>query len=155
MKTEQPILITSILAATIISKNYFIGFDGNICSADAKALGVSNADADQNEQLPVCSSGIALVRSGSAVSKGVPVVSDADGKAVPASNLSVDSDISGVTGSIPADTTAVLSDAAQPEIALSGDIVNSVSGSVLPQAINGYALDAAAEEDELIRVKLV
>ena len=43
MKTEQPLLITSVKAAANISKNLFIGFDGNLCAANAKALGVSNA----------------------------------------------------------------------------------------------------------------
>ena len=46
MLTEQPILITSIKALADITKNLFVGFDGNLCSANAKALGVSNADTD-------------------------------------------------------------------------------------------------------------
>ena len=42
MKTEQPILITSIKAAADFSdsNNIFIGFDGNVCGNGAKALGV-------------------------------------------------------------------------------------------------------------------
>ncbi len=155
MKTEQITLITSIAIGADLSKNLFIGFDGNLCSANAKSLGVLNADTNSGEEAPIAVSGIALVYSGSAVTKGAPVVSDADAKAVPASNLSVASDISGVTGSIPTDTTAVLSDAAQPVVTLSGDVVNTISGSVPAQAINGYALDAASAADELIRIKLV
>ncbi len=82
MLTEQPILITSIKAPADITKNLFVGFDGNLCSANAKALGVSNADTDADEQLPVASVGIALVYSGNAVSQGDKVASDANGKAV-------------------------------------------------------------------------
>jgi len=82
MKTEQPILITSIQAPVDITKNLFIGFNGNICSANAKSLGVSNADTDADEQLPVMAVGIALVYSGAAVSQGNKVASDASGKAV-------------------------------------------------------------------------
>ena len=111
MKTEQPILITSIKAAADFSnsKNIFIGFDGNVCGNGAKALGVLNADTDQNEQGPLTSIGIALVKSGAAVSVGAKLQSNASGKAI-----------------------------------------TFASGEA-----NGYALDAAAGTDELIRVKLV
>jgi hypothetical protein len=84
MKTEQPILITSIIAAADFtnSKNIFIGFDGNICGNGAKALGVLNANTALNEQAPVTSSGIALVLSGAAVSLGDKLQSNASGKAI-------------------------------------------------------------------------
>ena len=84
MKTEQPILITSIKAAADFSdsKNIFIGFDGNVCGNGAKALGVLNADTDQDEQAPVTSLGIALVLSGAAISLGAKIQSDAAGKAI-------------------------------------------------------------------------
>jgi hypothetical protein len=82
MKTEQPLLITSVKAAANISKNLFIGFDGNLCAANAKALGVSNANTDLNEQLPVTAKGIALIYSGGAVSQGTKIASDANAKAV-------------------------------------------------------------------------
>jgi hypothetical protein len=84
MKTEQPILITSITAAADFtnSKNIFIGFDGNICGNGAKALGVLNANTALNEQTPVTSSGIILVLSGAAVSLGDKIQSNASGKAI-------------------------------------------------------------------------
>ena len=59
-----------------------MGFDGNLCAANAKALGVSNADTDIYEQLLVMSSGIALVYSDGAVNQEDKVASDASGKAV-------------------------------------------------------------------------
>lgn len=84
MKTEQPILITSIKAAVDFSnsKNIFIGFDGNICSNGAKALGVLNANTAQYEQAPLTALGIALVLSGAAFSASAKLQSDASGKAI-------------------------------------------------------------------------
>ena len=85
MKTEQPVLITTVTAQADITKNLFIGFDGNLCGAGAKSLGVSNADTDHDEELPVMATGIALVYSGASVSQGDPVESDANAKAIPVS----------------------------------------------------------------------
>jgi len=84
MKTEQPVLITSIKAAADFSnsKNIFIGFDGNTCGNGAKALGVLNANSAQNEQAPLMSIGIALVLSGAAVVLGAKLQSNASGKAI-------------------------------------------------------------------------
>ena len=111
MRTEQPTLITSISAAADLSasKSLFIGFDGDLCAAAAKALGVLNANTDILEQAPVCVSGIALVLSGAAISAGAAVEADANSKAI--------------------------------------TLAAGIS--------NGYALDAASEADELIRVLLV
>jgi hypothetical protein len=137
MKTEQPILITSIKAAVNISKNYLVGFDGNICANNAKPLGVSNADTSTDEQLPLVCNGIALVYSYQALSQGDPLVCHT-GKVNTADSLAV---------GIPVDSTPVLSDAAQPTL--------SITGSILPQVIVGYALDDASGADVLIRVLLV
>ena len=84
MKTEQPILITSITAAADLSasKNLFIAFDGTLCGNGAKALGVLNADTDNTEEAPVMCQGIALVKSGAAVSSGDKIQSNANSKAI-------------------------------------------------------------------------
>ena len=82
MKTEQPILITSITAAADLSKNLFIGFDGAVCGNGKKALGVCNAETDSGEQAPLMSIGIALLLSGAAVSIEDKIQSDANGKAI-------------------------------------------------------------------------
>lgn len=82
MKTEQPILITSIPAAADIEKNLFIGFDGNLCADGVKSFGVSNASASITEQLPVCVSGIALVLAGAPITAGAGVEADANSKAI-------------------------------------------------------------------------
>jgi hypothetical protein len=137
MKTEVPGITVSIPAAADLVKNRFIGVDGNYCAANAKALGVSQTDTKQGQQCPVVTGGVKLVESGGAVAAGEEVVSDANGKAVAATAFSV---------SVPAGGTAVTSDAAQPDL--------TEAGGVLPQALNGQALDAAAGAGELIRVKL-
>jgi len=83
MKTEQPVLITSVTAQADTSPYLFIGFDGAVLSSAVKALGVSNAETPNGEQLPVTCIGITLVKSGAAVTVGAAVESDANGKAVP------------------------------------------------------------------------
>lgn len=80
--TEQPILITTIELTAALTKNLFVGFDGALCGAAAKALGVLNADTDLGEQAPVTAKGIALVYSGAAVAIGDQVESNAAGKAI-------------------------------------------------------------------------
>ncbi len=84
MKTEQPILITSIKAAADFSnsKNIFIGFNGNTCGNGAKALGVLNANTALDEYAPLTTLGIALILSGAAVSLGDKLQSNASGKAI-------------------------------------------------------------------------
>ena len=138
-QTYKPGVVDSILAAADLARNLFIGFDGNVCGADAKAKGVSEVKTTSGEQCPVVINGIGLVLSGAAITAvGKPLVSDANGKAIEATAFSV---------SVPVDTTPVLSDAAQPNLV--------EAGSVLPQAINGYALDTASGADKLVRVLLV
>lgn len=85
MKTEQPLLITSIKASSDLSakKNLFIGFDGAVCTNGSKPLGVLSANTNLGEMAPVISQGIALVYSGGAVALGQAVQSNGLGKAVP------------------------------------------------------------------------
>lgn len=84
MKTEQPILITTIPAAADLSasKNLFIGLTGAICGNGAKPLGVLNANTANTYQAPVVAVGIALVISGAAVTAGDKLQSNASGKAI-------------------------------------------------------------------------
>ena len=83
MLTEQPILITSITAGAAIPKNRFIDFSGSLESEGNKPLGVSNADTNINNMLPVCVLGIALVLTSAAISNGTAVQSTTDGYAAP------------------------------------------------------------------------
>ncbi|MHB8853141.1 MAG: capsid cement protein [Ignavibacteriaceae bacterium] len=82
MKTEQPILITSVTAVANTAKNLFINFTGAICAANTKALGVSADDALLGEQLPVTAKGIAIVIAGADIAQGAKISSDALGQAV-------------------------------------------------------------------------
>ena len=142
MKTENPVLISSVKTTLAITKNLFINFNGSLCANSAKALGVSNADADLGEELPVMIAGIALVYSGAAITLNAngykEVISDGNGKAREANNLSV---------SVPAGATPVASTSAQPNL--------TEAGSIPPESINGYAMDAATGADQLIRVRLL
>lgn len=81
MKTEQPLLITSIIASANLSKNLFVGFNGALPASDVKALGVVNADSDLGENTPVMVQGIALVYSYDVISKGAAVTTHSSGKA--------------------------------------------------------------------------
>jgi len=81
MKTEQPILITSIEAAEDLTKNLFVGFDGFKCSGASKSLGVCNAASSLGEEAPILCRGIALVTTGEAITVGSEIKVNA-GKAV-------------------------------------------------------------------------
>lgn len=83
MVTEQPIQISSVTAAADTAANLFIGFDGSVLSSAAKSFGVSNTQTNSGEELPVMTSGIALILSGASVSIGDAIESDSDAKAVP------------------------------------------------------------------------
>lgn len=141
-KTMKPGLVESILAVVNIPKHRFVGFDGNLCAANGIALGVSEVETESGQMCPVIVTGIALIESGGAISKGASLVSDSTGKAVAASNLTV-------SVSVPAGSTPVTSDAAQP------NLVESISGGVLPQGVNAYAIDEASGSGEIIRIKLL
>ena len=84
MLTEQPILITSITSKEPAGalKNRFINFDGVYSSDGQKSLGVSNADTDQGEMLPVTCKGIALVLTGDAISLDSGMQTTDDGYAI-------------------------------------------------------------------------
>jgi len=91
MKTEQPILITSITASgnsgATISKNLLIGFTGVVLANGAKQFGVCNADTSINEQAPIMCIGIALVKTSAAISLGASVYSSAVGLAAPSGTI--------------------------------------------------------------------
>ena len=81
-KTAQPILITSIAALAALPRLRFVGLDGDVASAGAKALGVAEVDAALGEQTSVSTHGILLVTAGAAIAAKAEVEVGADGKAV-------------------------------------------------------------------------
>lgn len=133
--TYTPFGTLSIEAAADLVAKRFIGFDGNYCGAGKKAAGVSESDTDDGDQIPVIASGVALVETGGTFDVGDPITSDADGKAVEASTFSI---------TVPSGSTPVTSDAAQPDLTL--------AGGVLPQAINGYAMEASTASGQFVQV---
>lgn len=81
-KGYKPLLIESIKASSDIEQHRFIGFDGNYCTAGAKALGVSDVSTEKDQFAPVAIYGILLVEAGGTISTGDSISSDAEGKAV-------------------------------------------------------------------------
>jgi hypothetical protein len=138
MKTYMPLGIYSITAAAALTKNLFIGLTGDVCGANAKALGVCDTDTAITEQCPVVTHGIALVTSGAAFNVGDALVSNSAGKAIAATTLSA---------TVPSTGTPVTSSSAQPAMTL--------AGSILPQVILGYALDTVGAADLTARILLV
>lgn len=81
-KLYKPLLIDSIKSAVNIEKQRFIGFDGNYCSANTKALGISDVEIEAGQFAPVAVSGILLVKTAGVITKGSKVASDSNGFAV-------------------------------------------------------------------------
>ncbi len=81
-KGYKPLLIESIKASSDIEQHRFIGFDGNYCTAGAKALGVSDVSTEKDQFAPVAIYGILLVEAAGTISAGDSISSNADGKAV-------------------------------------------------------------------------
>jgi hypothetical protein len=158
VKTYTPAITVSWLAAAALVARRFIGFDGNLCGAAAKALGVSELATAINEYCPVITDGIALVESGGILAAGNPVVSDSTGRAVAAAVFAAaapvvdDSKLSIDTGATPMTSSAANGGVIT---AASGLLAAPVlTGSTLPQAVNGWVLDAASGAGEFVRVKL-
>lgn len=82
MKSQQVILITSVVAAVELTRRRFVGFDGNVCANGVKALGVAEADTAAGNVAPANVLGVILVEAGAAISAGAEVQSDASGKAI-------------------------------------------------------------------------
>ena len=84
MKTQQPILITSIAAAEDLSakQNLLIKIDGTLCGNGEKALGALAANTNDTEMAPVICLGIANVYSGDVITAGDKLQSNAAGKVI-------------------------------------------------------------------------
>lgn len=82
MKTQQPVLTTSVVALVDLPRYHFAGFGGALCAAGAKALGAVEASTEADSVAPVNVLGICLITSGAAFSAGDQVESDANGRAV-------------------------------------------------------------------------
>jgi hypothetical protein len=84
MLTEQPILITSLPVTFNALKNTFVSIEGEAFQGSGgRVLGVITADTNANSNAPVIVSGIALVKTGSAIVKGRPIAHTINGLAAP------------------------------------------------------------------------
>ena len=138
VKTYEPLQKITFEASEDIPSRRFIGFEGALCGAGAKALGVSEFEWNNGDIASALRAGTALVELGDDVSvAGTALVSDANGKAIAATDLTVE---------VPSGATAVLSTAAQPTL--------QASGGALPQAVNAYAMESGSAGD-IIKVSLV
>ncbi len=82
MKTQQILLTTSVLALADLTQHRFVGFDGNVCAAGVKALGVIAVDTEADNMAPADVTGIILVEAGAAIAAGAEVEADASGCAI-------------------------------------------------------------------------
>jgi len=82
MLTHQPILVISMTAAADLTRNRFIGANGDVCAAAALAAGTVEYDVAAGEQATVNAQGLIIVEAAGAVAVGAQVESDANGKAV-------------------------------------------------------------------------
>ena len=148
----------SVTAAANLTAKYLIGFDGNVAGLGAAALGVSLADTDTGYECPLQTGGIAVVLAGGTFSVGGALVSSAAGKAIAATTFAAAApvvDDSKLT--IDSGATPMTSSAANGGVitAATGFLAAPVlTGSVLPQVIVGYAVDADSD-GAYVRVKLV
>lgn len=80
-KLYKPLLIDSIKATANLPKQRFIGFDGNICAAGAKAYGICDVETDAGQFAPAAILGILLIEAGGAIPAQSKITSDANGRA--------------------------------------------------------------------------
>jgi hypothetical protein len=143
--TRKDLLADSILAASAITKNRFVGFDGAHCAAGKKALGVAKDDFEAGEMAAVEVYGIQVLETGGIFAAGDPITSDSTGRAVKAADFAVTTAVT-----FPTNTTPVTSDAAHPTLTAA----NTLTGGVLPVAINGHAKEASSGAGQFARVVL-
>ena len=82
-QTFHPLLTLTVLATGAMANiRRFVGFDGAVCAAGAKALGTNSYTAVAGEHVGVDSHGVILVEAGAAIAVGAQVQSDATGRAI-------------------------------------------------------------------------
>jgi hypothetical protein len=124
MKTQQVLLATSVLAAADLTARRFVGFDGAVCAAGARALGVIEADTAAGGMAPANLLGVILVEAGAPVAAGEPVQSDDVGRAIPLTTANYE-DANEVVITLP---DAVANGVAWDAAGESGDVIRIVRG---------------------------
>ncbi len=124
--TYKPLMTEEFTASGAITKRRFVGYDGAQISAEGtKARGVSLFDVDTTRIGTIITRGTVLVEACGAIAIGDAVGSDADGKAKKAAEILVD-----IGGTV-------------------------LPGNLLISIVQGYAKEAAAEDEDVIEVDLV
>ena len=81
MKAMNPIPYANILSTAAIAKNVMVNFDGAVCGAGLRCLGVALVDFDSGEIVGV-NRGVCIVKAGAAITAGAGVESDSTGRVV-------------------------------------------------------------------------
>lgn len=133
---SMSLLSLTLIASGAVTENRLVGFTGAQATvAGQKVMGTALTRAATGEALGVVTHGTAIVESGAAITVGAALVSDSQGRAVPASGP-----LSLVTGAV-----AVTSSAANGAI---------LQGAELPEFVFADALQAASGAGEWIEVLL-
>jgi hypothetical protein len=129
------ILTLTALANGAVTANRAIGFNGaQATSQGQKVMGASVTDADSGNSFPVTTLGTAIMESGAAITIGDSLITDSQGRVIPASALEVG------TGATP-----VTSSAADGAI---------FTGADLPDFVIADSLQVAAAAGKMIEVLL-
>jgi hypothetical protein len=129
------VLTLTLTANGAVTANRAIGFDGaQATSQGQKVMGPAVTDADSGLGVAVITHGTAIMESGAAIAIGDALISDSQGRIIPASALAVG------TGAVP-----VTSSAADGAI---------LTGANLPDFVIADAMQAASAAGKMIEVLL-
>jgi hypothetical protein len=144
-----PIFNLSVIATTAILANRCVNYQGaQVSVLGGEVMGIATHPANVGERVTLACLGSFPIESGAVVAIGNALVSDAQGRAVRASPLTMNDG----TLSIAAGATPVTSTAASG----AGIVVGSpgFNGCELPHHLIGYALQPAPGAGRLIESKL-
>ncbi len=129
------VLTLTVLANGAVNANRAVGFDGAEATTQGqKVMGAAVTDATSGNALALITHGTAIMESGAAIAIGDSLISDDQGRVIPAAALEVGSGATPVTSS-----------------AADGAIF---TGSELPEFVIGDALQVAAAAGKMIEVLL-
>ncbi|MBF0380691.1 MAG: DUF2190 family protein [Magnetococcales bacterium] len=129
------VLTLTLIANGAVTAHRAMGFDGaQATSQGQKAMGASVSDADSGSGVAVVTNGTAIMETGAAVSIGDSLITDDQGRVIPASALGVG-----------AGATPVTSTAANGAI---------FEGADLPDFVMADALQTASAAGKMIEVLL-
>lgn len=81
MSQKIALLTLTVTASGAVAPHRFVGFDGAVAGAGAKALGVSTFKAGDGQDLAADVIGTTVIETGGAIAVGEAVTSDASGRA--------------------------------------------------------------------------